>query len=314
MNKNVEIKRNQYIGGSDYPIITGSSSFKKINELAGEKAGLLENNFKGNVYTEFGNFAEPIIRDWINLNLGYDFQEDTFFKELDGSLELRGNVDGYDENKNTILEIKTSSNFHEQMYLDQLRFYQNLVPNSKGIIVGVERTPEMLEMFNNEQYEALKYEIESALSNDMYLCIESKKVLKKEREEIEKTCIDFTDLVNAIALSGNINYNTLPQEYEQQVLDISRQFLAFSELEKQIKAGKQKLFEIMATYGVKNIKNDYASISRVDPTLPTEKVVVELNEDLTQEQIDELIKQKVLVENVKKTNGRAGYVKITPKK
>ena len=50
--QDVRIDRNLYIGGSDIPIIMGISPFKKRFDLLLEKAGLKENDFDGNQYTE----------------------------------------------------------------------------------------------------------------------------------------------------------------------------------------------------------------------------------------------------------------------
>ena len=64
--QNVKVDRDKYIGGSDIPIIMGISQFKTRFELLLEKAGLKENTFDGNEYTEYGNIMEPKIRDYIN--------------------------------------------------------------------------------------------------------------------------------------------------------------------------------------------------------------------------------------------------------
>ena len=59
--------RNKYIGGSDLPVICGISKFKSRYQLLLEKAGLAEDTFCGNRYTEYGHYIEPFIRDHINL-------------------------------------------------------------------------------------------------------------------------------------------------------------------------------------------------------------------------------------------------------
>ena len=62
----VTVDRDKYIGGSDIPIIMGISSFKTRFDLLLEKAGIKENDFAGNKYTEYGNVMEPKIRNFIN--------------------------------------------------------------------------------------------------------------------------------------------------------------------------------------------------------------------------------------------------------
>ena len=107
--QDVRIDRNLYIGGSDIPIIMGISPFKKRFDLLLEKAGLKENDFEGNQYTEYGNILEPKIRDYINSKEKLSFYED---KKVNG--DIRCHVDGYN-GKDTILEIKTTSQVHNSV-------------------------------------------------------------------------------------------------------------------------------------------------------------------------------------------------------
>lgn len=316
MNNNVELNRDKYIGGSDYPIITGISKYKKVNELAGEKAGVIINEFNGNVYTDFGNFAEPIIRDYLNETYNTNFKEDTFFEKLEDSLELRGNVDGYDKDLNLILEIKTTNNFeiNQNTYEAQVRFYQNLVKNSKAFIIAINRTEEMLELFRNNELEELKQIILEKLNNNDFDYLELKKVLKKEKQGIENNCIEFTNLVNEIALLGTIEVNQLPQEYTEYALDISREFLEFKKLEEQLKQKREQLFELMSDYNVKSISNDYATITRVDPQQDKEVNKYILNEEIPPHQLMDLINKNIVIKETKIQKGKKGFVKITEKK
>ena len=90
--QNVTIDRNKYIGGSDIPIILGISSFKSRWQLLQEKAGIAENTFSGNIYTEYGNVMEEKIRAYVNQESGKNFVEDMV---IDGN--LRGHLDGWNE-------------------------------------------------------------------------------------------------------------------------------------------------------------------------------------------------------------------------
>lgn len=316
MNNNVELNRDKYIGGSDYPIITGISKYKKVNELAGEKAGVILNEFNGNIYTDFGNFAEPIIRDYLNETYNTQFKEDTFIEELEDSLPLRGNVDGYDKKLNLILEIKTTSDFekNQNVYQAQVRFYQKLVKNSKAFIIALERTPEMLELFKDNQLEELEQIILDKLNNNDFDYLELSKVLTKEKKEIENNCIEFTNLVNEIALIGTIEVNQLPQEYTEYALDISREFLEFKKIEEQLKQKREQLFELMSEYNVKSISNDYATITRVDPKQDKEYTNYVLNSEIPPHQLMDLINKKIVIVENKIRKGAKGFVKITEKK
>ena len=316
MNANVELNRDKYIGGSDYPIITGISKYKKVNELAGEKAGVILNDFNGNVYTNFGNFAEPIIRNYFNETYNTEFTEQTFFEKLDGSLELRGNVDGYDKKLNLILEIKTTSNFekNQNVYEAQVRFYQKLVKNSKAFIIAVNRDNEMLELFKNNELEELEQIILEKLNNNDFDYLELSKVLSKEKKEIENNCIEFTNLVNEIALLGTIEINQLPEAYNAYALDISRKFLEFKKIENELKQKREQLYELMNEYNVKSISNDYATITRVDPSADKTTKNYVINKYLSIERLEELIKMGVIEIETKTTKKRKGFVKITEKK
>lgn len=316
MNNNVELNRDKYIGGSDYPIITGISKYKKVNELAGEKAGVILNEFSGNIYTDFGNFAEPIIRNYLNETYNTNFKEDTFIEELEDSLPLRGNVDGYDNKLNLILEIKTTSDFekNQNVYEAQVRFYRKLVKNSKAFIIALERTNEMLELFKNNELEELEQIILDKLNNNEFDYLELSKVSIKEKKEIENNCIEFTNLVNEIALLGTIEINQLPQEYTEYALDISREFLEFKKIEEQLKQKREQLFELMSEYNVKSISNDYATITRVDPKQDKEYTNYIINSEIPPHQLTDLINKNIVIVENKKRKGTKGFVKITEKK
>ena len=66
MQDSVKIDRDKYLGGSDIPVIMEISPFKSRYDLLLEKAGFKENNFTGNVFTDYGNKMEGKIRDWLN--------------------------------------------------------------------------------------------------------------------------------------------------------------------------------------------------------------------------------------------------------
>lgn len=316
MNNNVELNRDKYIGGSDYPIITGVSKYKKVNELAGEKAGVILNEFNGNIYTDFGNFAEPIIRDFLNDTYNTQFKEDTFIEKVEDSLPLRGNVDGYDKKLNLILEIKTTSDFekNQNVYEAQVRFYQKLVKNSKAFIIAINRDNEMLELFKNNELEEVEEIILEKLNNNEFDYLELSKVLMKEKKEIENNCIAFTNLVNEIALLGTIEVNQLPEAYNAYALDISREFLEFKKIEEQLKQKREQLFELMSEYNVKSISNDYATITRVDPKQDKEITNYVINSEIPPHQLMNLINKNIVIVENKKRKGTKGFVKITEKK
>jgi putative phage-type endonuclease len=139
-NENITKNRHRYIGGSCIPKILSISPYSTKYELLQEKAGTITNEFIGNEYTEFGNIMEPKIRDYINKEFNYNFIEHTHINE---ELKTRSNVDGYDQEKQMLMEIKTSSRPNEKqnikMYLSQLYFYMWSYGIEKALLVTYER-------------------------------------------------------------------------------------------------------------------------------------------------------------------------------
>ena len=127
-NQNVLVDRNLYIGGSEISTIMGINPFKTRWQLLQEKAGLVESEIVDNAYVDYGSEMEKYIRDYVNFLDEYkddQFYEDTLVKEED-IISIRCNVDG--RNSNTILEVKTTSQIHDNLddykyYLVQLLYY-----------------------------------------------------------------------------------------------------------------------------------------------------------------------------------------------
>ena len=140
-NPNVEKDRELWLGGSEISTIMGLNPFQKRWDLLREKVGIYTNDFNGNEYTEYGNALEPQIRNYVNLIKSTNFIEGTFIEEHE-VLGIRCNVDGY--NEDTILEIKTTSEIHEDVndyerYLVQLLYYMEHAHKVNGILAVYER-------------------------------------------------------------------------------------------------------------------------------------------------------------------------------
>ena len=135
MEYDVTIDRDKYVGGSDVPVIMGISPFKTRWDLLLEKAGLKENTFTGNEYTEYGKVMEPKIRDYINRKLKKKFEPN---QVVNG--DIRCNTDGF--NGTCVLEIKTTSQVHDnvddyKIYLVQLLLYmqENGVKKANSVCI-----------------------------------------------------------------------------------------------------------------------------------------------------------------------------------
>ena len=136
MEYDVTIDRDKYLGGSDIPTIMEINAFKSRYDLLLEKAGLKENDFTGNKYTEYGNVLEPQIRAYVNEKYHTNFVPNQVIKG-----DLRANTDGSDDKR--VLEIKTTSTIFEDVekhknYLVQLLFYMQMENVEDGILAVYE--------------------------------------------------------------------------------------------------------------------------------------------------------------------------------
>ncbi len=104
------VERNLGIGGSDMPIILGLSSYKTPYQLYLEKTGLIEVNNEETPVQYWGNRLEAIVREEFALRNNVKVETpDTVVHPFHDY--LRGNVDGYIPEWNSILEVKCSSQF-----------------------------------------------------------------------------------------------------------------------------------------------------------------------------------------------------------
>ena len=155
--QDVRTDRNKYIGGSDIPTIMNINPFKKRFDLLLEKADLLENDFDGNVYTEYGNIVEPKIREDINKLKQPNYIE---YKKIDGN--IRCHLDGF--NDVSVLEIKTTSQIRKKVssykkYLVQLLFYMQQTNVERGLLAVYERPKDFSEEFHEERLQVFEIDI-----------------------------------------------------------------------------------------------------------------------------------------------------------
>lgn len=292
----VTIDRDKYIGGSDIPIIMGISPFKTRFDLLLEKAGLKEDTFEGNEYTEYGNIMEPKIREHLNLTAGtgFEFKE---YKKVNG--DIRCHLDGYNEHE--VLEIKTTSQIHEnvgdyKVYLVQLLFYMENVECENGLLAVYERPEDFSEEFDSKRLKL--YSIE--LSNYKDLLEQINKAVEQFRIDLVKVKenpfiteeellpVDLTELSNKVV--------TL----ENQLTEMKKVELQVKELKTQLKAAMEK----------NNIKK-WETPNGVKITLVADgedKIVKKFNEQLFKENNLDLW-DKYSEDVVQK--GKTGYVKIT---
>lgn len=290
----VTVDRDKYIGGSDIPIIMGISSFKTRFDLLLEKAGIKENDFNGNKYTEYGNVMEPKIREYVNKSFDKEFIEG---KHING--DIRVHTDG--EDKDCILEIKTTSQIHEKLedykvYLVQLLFYMQETKKCFGYLAVYERPEDFNEEFDSNKLHIYRLEIKDYkdLLEQINNAVEQFKIdLAKVKEnpfitEEELVPVDLTELSNKIVV------------LENQLVEMKKIEMQSKELKMQLKAAMEN----------KNIKK-WETPNGVKITLVADsedKIIKKFNEALFKENNLDLW-DEYSEEVVQK--GKAGYVKIT---
>lgn len=301
-NPNVEKDRELWIGGSEIPTIMGLNPFQKRWDLLQEKAGIKKNDFTGNEYTEYGNILEPQIRNYINFIRNKNFIEGTFTEKHE-TLGIRCNVDGY--NEDTILEIKTTSEIHDDVndyerYLVQLLYYMEHSHKAHGILAVYERPKDFNTIFDPNRLNLydIKYDDYTNLVSRINNVVETfiKDVAKlKENPFLTEEELTPQDIVSvSLELEG-----------------IEQRLASLKALETKQKELKAKLLELMIDNEVKSWKTiNGTSITRVDGTEATTSVVKAFNEDKFKADNEELY-NKYLEDKTVETKGRSAYVKIT---
>ena len=300
--QDVTIDRNLYIGGSDIPIILGISKFKKRFDLLQEKAGLQENDFQGNKYTEYGNELEPKIREFINKDNKYPFYED---KLIVG--DIRCHVDGFN-GKDTILEIKTTSQIHNSLdeykvYLVQLLFYMNNYNVKKGMLVVYERPEDFNTEFDENRIHTYEVNIR-----------DYKELIEEINQAVEQFRMDLLKVKeNPFLTEEDLQPKELI-ELSNKVAIFEKQIAEYKKIEAEYKAFKEKLYQAMEEYKVvkwtTNGNFQITKVAKKDDVTVTESV---FNVDKFKEEHPEIY-QQYLEEKETIKKGKVGYVLITPPK
>ena len=304
MQESVKQDSDKFLGGSDIPIIMNLSPFKSRYNLLLEKAGFREDDFTGNVYTDYGNTLEPLIREWINTDLKDKFVEGKHTREAEAGelIGVRIHTDG--ENKDAILEIKTTSQIYDnvndyKLYLVQLLYYMVLTGKEYGYLAVYERPEDMSIEFNSSRLHIYKIAASeySGLISDI-------------NEAIERF---IEDLARVKANPFITEEELLPKE----IPDITERILAFEsqleylkQVEKTVKAEKEKLKKAMIAANVKSWRtpNGYL-ITRVEDG---EDSVKKVFDEASFKKDNKDLYDKYLVDKI--TKGKAGYILITAPK
>lgn len=292
----VRDERWRYIGGSDIAAIMGISPFKTRFQLLQEKAQIIEPDFKGNEYTEYGNVMEPKIRDYVNETLGRNFAPDVL---MNG--DFRFNLDGLDRECCQVLEIKTTSQIHGKLedykvYLVQLLPYMRMAGAVRGFLAVYQRPDDFDETFN-----PLLLTVHEVLIDDYSDLLEEidtqVEMFKKDLEKLRE---------NPFITEEELQPKEVV-EYANKVLALEQQLESMKQLEKELKSAKAELKRLMQENDVKKwITPNGTKITLIPDGEDTiisafnEKKFAEEKPDIYAEYLEEKLKA-----------GRSGYVRVT---
>lgn len=292
----VRDERWRYIGGSDIPAIMGISPFKTRFQLLQEKARIVEPDFKGNEYTEYGNVMESKIRDYVNETFNRNFAPDVLMNGV-----FRFNLDGLDKECCEVLEIKTTSQIHGKLedykvYLVQLLPYMRMAGAVRGFLAIYQRPDDFDETFN-----PLLLTVHEVLIDDYSDLLEEidtqVEIFKKDLEKLRENPFITEEELQPIEVV----------EYANKVLALEQQLESMKQLEKELKSAKAELKRLMQESGVKKwITPNGTKITLVPDGEDTvisafnEKKFAEEKPDIYAEYLEEKLKA-----------GRSGYVRVT---
>ena len=294
MQKSVKDDRERYIGGSDSPIILGISPFKTRYELLLEKAGLKEDDFEGNQFTEYGNMMEEKIRSYINEKYDTAFVEG---KHIEG--DIRCHTDG--ENKDYILEIKTTSEIHENVddyktYLVQLLFYMYHTRRHLGMLAVYERPEDFNEEFEKERLHIYSVKIE-----------DYEELINKINNAVDQFRIDLQKLKENPFLTEE---DLLPIDLTKisyEIIALENKLKEYKKMEQEQKELKEQLKKAMEEKGIKSWQTpNGAKITLVEDG--KDKEVMKFNEKKFMEENQDIYNNYL---ETKIQKGKNGYVLIT---
>ena len=293
----VKTDRNLYIGGSDVSTIMGLSPFKTRWDLLQEKAGLKENDFDGNIFTEYGAALEPIVRDYINKHYNRNFEPAV---KIVG--DLRGNTDGLDELG--ILEVKTTSHIFSTIdgymqYIVQMIFYMKLFNVQYGMLAVYERPEDFNETFDPDRLQVFEIDIKDYLDT-----------MEEEEQAITMFRKDLIALKeNPLLCEEDFMPNEIV-EVTNKIMDLENQLAAYKQMENQLKEFKSELKVKMEEYGIKTWRLYNGTKITLVPD-GEDKEVEEIDLKALQKDHPELFGEGSPYVKRKLKKGRAGHVRIT---
>lgn len=288
--------RDKYIGGSDIAAILNISKFKTRWQLLKEKAGVEESDFTGNVYTEYGNELEPKIREYVNAELDHNFVEGKVIEDY-----LRYHADGVDFNDKCVLEIKTTSDIHGDIwgykhYLCQLLMGMWMYNYKRGVLAVYHRPDDFNKNFDSDRLQifTIRYEQFEEFWKDIF-------------SEIKRFREDWLKLMeNPFTAEEEFQPKEIV-EIADKILFLESQLEIYKAIEKEYTDAKANLKAGMEMYNIKTWTTPSGTKITLVPD-GEQTTETKFNEKQFKEEHPKLY-EKYCEEVTKK--GRAGYVRIT---
>lgn len=268
----VTLNRERGIGGSDIPTIMGINPFVSRLDLLQFKVGNKTNDFEGNEYTAYGNILEPKIRDFINKDMGFDFKPDYRECETDKALALYYHSDGADDSEEALLEIKTTSEIHDDLkgykrYLVQLMYGMWMHKWNKGMLAVYERPEDFRE---NEEFDSSRLQIFSVGFDNP--------LMAEIQYAIEQFRLDFVYMQdNPMAEEYELPSCSTLMPYAEKIMNLEDSLAMANQIVNEYKQAKEDILEQMIKFNIKSW------------TMPngTKLTVVPQGEDKTVKKFDE---------------------------
>lgn len=305
MQDSVKINREHYIGGSDIPVIMGISPFRTRFELLQEKAGILQNDFQGNVYTEYGNTMEPRIRKFINRSRKAHYVEGKHFASIPATdnIEIRCHTDG--ENETSILEIKTTSqvfpNLEDyQVYLVQILFYMFITEKHEGVLAVYERPEDMSTDFDRKRLQVFDIKLEDYMDT-----------VDAINKAITRFLVDLDKVRANPFISEQELMDTDVQVLANQLSVISTRLQEYEALKKEYEDQKKSLLAAMQNHGVKSFRAEDGTLITVVEGRPAKDIEIEAFDTESFKKDHPTMYKAYLKPEIKHVKGSSAFLKVT---
>lgn len=310
----VSVDRWKYLGGSDIAAVMNLSQFKTRWQLLQEKAQLVDDEFQGNKYTEYGNIMEPVIRAHICDTRAVKFQEGKHYLKFGGH-DVRLHTDGefIDKKKGIeILEVKTTSQIYEDIwdyktYMVQLLFYMDMLGASfnmtkvRGTLAVYERPGDFSTEFDPGRLHVYHIELDDKKAEEL---------VKDIHKSIDSFYADLEKLKENPFLSQEDLVSTDVKALASRLAEIEQEKDHFKLIEEERKMLEEKLAAALESDGKKTLEAFGYKMTVIPGKTAKTTIVEEFDQEAFKESHPKLWK-KFSKETKKTSGGKKVQIKMT---